>query len=475
MTNDFLIIDRSKQNRLAGVECFVVAFILFQGLIAWIGCVTTLAQEQSTKSQLPTSNQIIKSNESDEQTAIASMIRVDLMDGESRTGQLIRIESDKIRFQSSTQIEFSFVEVLQMEVVAKGDTGSTGASVGTAKTAGLITLLDGSQIQGNDIDYRDGIVSFRSNDGNEMKIGSKSVEAIRLDLAPEWDAAWSAVRREKYEGDGIVVKKEKLDVLEGVVNEINDETVKFKYDDAVLPVKRERLAGIIFYHANEFKAVAPVCKIVTRTGDQYSAKKIAFADSMFDIDLMQGESIRVPLSSVKNLNFALGRVHYLDSDVPTAISWQPMLGAGRLTKDLDLLFQSEQKVKTTQGALRLYREAGFDSQDASSTLRPKVKSFPHGLVLRSGTRVSFALPEGFQRLKGIAGIDPAVRPLGEVQLRISADGKDLVSQVVSGTDDAPFEIDQAINGVSRLVIEVDFGKQAHLADHLHLCDLKLTK
>jgi hypothetical protein len=45
---------------------------------------------------------------------------------------------------------------------------------------------------------------------------------------------------------------------------------------------------------------------------------------------------------------------------------------------------------------------------------------------------------------------------------------------VTGRDKA-FPVDLDITGVKRLKILVDFGEEMDIADHLNLCDARLTK
>jgi hypothetical protein len=74
----------------------------------------------------------------------------------------------------------------------------------------------------------------------------------------------------------------------------------------------------------------------------------------------------------------------------------------------------------------------------------------------------------------MVGIDDAVRDAGHVELVISGDDRVLFSRTVTGQEKGfPVELD--ITGVRRLKILVDYGEQMDIADHLNLCDARLTK
>jgi hypothetical protein len=77
-------------------------------------------------------------------------------------------------------------------------------------------------------------------------------------------------------------------------------------------------------------------------------------------------------------------------------------------------------------------------------------------------------------LHAIAGIDDNVRDGGHVELTITGDERVLLSRTVTGRE-ASFPIDLDLQGVRRLKILVDFGKEMDIADHLNLCDARLTK
>ena len=86
----------------------------------------------------------------------------------------------------------------------------------------------------------------------------------------------------------------------------------------------------------------------------------------------------------------------------------------------------------------------------------------------------YLLTEDFRRCQALVGIDDRVREGGNVRLVISGDDKELFSQAITGHDE-PFPLDLDITGVKRLKIVVDFGDELDIADHLNLCEARLTK
>ena len=73
----------------------------------------------------------------------------------------------------------------------------------------------------------------------------------------------------------------------------------------------------------------------------------------------------------------------------------------------------------------------------------------------------------------IAGIDPDLEQRGSVRLVIQGDDHVFLDQVLGGND-APLPINLDISGVARLRILVDYGDELDMADHLNLCEMRLT-
>ena len=94
--------------------------------------------------------------------------------------------------------------------------------------------------------------------------------------------------------------------------------------------------------------------------------------------------------------------------------------------------------------------------------------------MRSRTELIYRLTDKFRAFHALVGIDDRVRDRGNVDLRILGDNKELFSKRITGRDD-PLPIALDIQGVRRLTIVVDFGEESDIADHLNLCNARITK
>jgi hypothetical protein len=100
--------------------------------------------------------------------------------------------------------------------------------------------------------------------------------------------------------------------------------------------------------------------------------------------------------------------------------------------------------------------------------------YKKGVAIHSRTTMVYRLPDRFRRFSALAGIDERVHPRGNVRLVIHGDERELLNVTVAGTEKAkPIDLD--VTGVRRLTILVDFGDDLDVADHLDLCEARLTK
>ena len=109
-------------------------------------------------------------------------------------------------------------------------------------------------------------------------------------------------------------------------------------------------------------------------------------------------------------------------------------------------------------------------------LRLGNKVYARGLCLHSKTQLKYRLGGEYRRLQTVIGIDHLVASngYGDCRLVISGDGKSLFEADVKAKD-SPRPIDLDVEGVVMLEIQVDFGGNLDISDHLDLADAKLVK
>ena len=196
--------------------------------------------------------------------------------------------------------------------------------------------------------------------------------------------------------------------------------------------------------------------MIDAAGSQWAVRSLELAEELTWTTPCGLELSAAP-ATVAKLDFSRGKIIFLSDLAPESVTFTPYFGNG---KDLPLL-------------ARFYAPRSDKSLE-SGPLQLKGTQYAKGLALHSRTEIVYRLPGRFRRFKAIAGIDDGVRPAGHVELTIRGDDEVLWDRPLGGSDD-PEPIDLDLTGVRRISILVDYGEKLDVADHLDLCEARITK
>src|SRR5690606_31622265 len=102
------------------------------------------------------------------------------------------------------------------------------------------------------------------------------------------EQSWNELRARNPKGDLLVIRKgDILDFLEGTVGTIDDKTIKFLLDGDEIPVKREKVFGIV-YGGRKPSNEKPVCEITLAGGDLLKVKSVTQDEGSFKAELLAG-------------------------------------------------------------------------------------------------------------------------------------------------------------------------------------------
>ncbi|MCE9552440.1 MAG: NPCBM/NEW2 domain-containing protein [Planctomycetes bacterium] len=350
-----------------------------------------------------------------------------------------------------------------------------GAIKSAAKApAAWVELVDGCELLASDFGVKAGECQLILVGGGEVKLPARALRSVRFqEQTPALAAEWSKIRQRPATSDlAVLRKKERLDFLEGVLQEIDGVAAQFRMDDEVVRISRAKLEGLVFFPPQD-KPAAPVALVVGNDGMRFQVQAFSLTDQGLKLSTPSGLQLVRPLASLASLDFAAGKLVYLSDLEPQLAQWTPYFSGGKLSEPLSKLFRPR------RNQALLYGETAGD--DGALQLRfigengvPNIRSFAKGLALHSRSRVVFELPEDFRYLKALAGIDARLGQQGNVRLRIEGDGRELYSASISGND-PPHPIDIELKGVKQLVLIVDFGEQLDVGDYLNLCDGRLVR
>jgi hypothetical protein len=328
-----------------------------------------------------------------------------------------------------------------------------------APSAAWIDLVDGSSLTATEYTVHEGRARIVLRDGQTMEVPTGDIACVRLQPSTEASGAqWSQIRDNGVESDLLVVSKDQsLDYHRGVLREVNNASVQFEVDGEVLPVKRGKVFGLIYYHPRGREIPEAICRLTDTSGSQWAVRTIRLDGENLAWTTPLGVEQSRPLGTLARLDFSQGKIVYLSDLEPESVRWTPYFGNPQ-----QLPFRSE--------LFAPRRNVGLDSRP----LEMDGKTYAKGLALHSRTEMVYRLPGQFRWLRSEVGIDDGVRPRGNVRLIVRGDDRVLADMTVAGSEPPkPLEVD--LQGVRRLSILVDFGDDLDVADHLDLGDARIVK
>lgn len=383
--------------------------------------------------------------------------QVETLGGEVIAGPLLDVSAQQIRIDTADGPVALDVEDLAGLAPQSTPTPSRGSPL--ARPCVWIDLVDGSSLVAADYTATGGRARIALLDGQALELSTGEVAAVRF--LPQTDAVaaeWARLVATRADSDLLVVRKgDAIDYHRGVLHDVTDTLVRFELDGDVLPVKRTKLHGLIYYRSGERPAAEPVCRLVDADGSRWVVKSISLAGGNLHWSTVSGLEVARPLSAVVRVDFSQGKVVYLSDLKPDSVQWTPFFGGDARLEVLARFFRPRQDESLRSGPLEL-----------------DGRQYHKGLALHSRTSLEYRLPGEFRRFKATVGIDDRVRPRGSAQLVIRGDDRILLETMVAGTE-PPKPIDFDLTGVRRLSILVDFGDDLDVADDVDLCEARIVK
>lgn len=307
-----------------------------------------------------------------------------------------------------------------------------------------------------------------------LRLSVKNLAAVRFtpleaDLAKQWDE----IRRSKLSGDLLVVHSrdgKNLDYVDGVLGDITTDKVELKIEGESNRADRGKVAGVLYLRRPIAGNVEPQVTLLGRSGLRVAATDIEVKSSKVTITTPGGAKFDWPIDDLKMADFSHGKIMFLSDMDPVSSDWKPLIGLPEGISTIAMYGQFRRDQSAFGSALSV------DAPDASGNdFQNNIRrTFNKGLAIRSRTELVYRLPDGFQRFTALAGIEPDTVSTGAVRIAISADDRSVLETEIIGSQ-APVPIDVRIDGVKRLKLVVDYGKNQDTGDWLNLCDAKLLK
>ncbi len=394
------------------------------------------------------------------------------LSGDAVRGSLSRLDAKSIVITTqSGEKTFSLREVAR---VTRFDIAPKPLGEPPAVT---MHLVDGTTWRLGGIALEGGRLEGKDPFGKQVAPRLRSVQAIRIH-APEGllDASWAdyltakrgsdamilrrTVNRKSDDGETVLSVEITLDEVEGKLIALSDSEVKFEIEGEATDIPRERVEGIVLALPAAAEEPELVCVAVDSAGSRWKLQSATIEGETLKMTSVCGAAAEMPLDRLTALDFSASNTRYLSDLEMAASETHPFLDDSFTGAKLAKLLAP----KRDQGLFGGQLEGG-DSPFGDAK----------GIALAAHTKLSYRIPKGFVRFSALAALDPKVKKVGGVQLKISADDREMFNQFIDGAGPGA-TVDFALPDQSRmLTIEVDFGPRKELGASLQLRGARLTK
>ena len=398
----------------------------------------------------------------------ANDVTVMLLTGEKITGRFVSADGESVKLVRKG--DQATVSLESKKILAITNLNPDEDTRGSHR----IRLVDGSLISIDAFGSEANQATVRYL-GNELKLARRNIEYVLFDANSRSDETlkrFEEITQRKLEnGDRLVVfRNENLDWLDGLIGDTTDANTQFQLGDRKASVKREKIAGMIIYHATGRKLVDPLCRVNLIDGSQMSARFVKMNGDSMELTLVAGDVIKLPVKQVKQWDFASGRFAYLSQMKPSSIRWEPLLASGATIEALTKLNLPRFNQSFDGGRLSLIKKTKLDN----GIVEEAVSEFDNGWAARSGSKIIFPLNKQYKQLGGKIGFAPGMES-GVLKLVIRGDGKTLFEQVLKASDNRLIDLEINIENVDRIIFAIEYHDGRSVGDELHFCDIQVSK
>ncbi len=398
-----------------------------------------------------------------------AQVRVTTVDGTSLTGTILAWTVEGL----TVSIEGQATKIAADRLLRINAASEPAPS--NAVTARL-ELVDGTVLPLSDYQVVDHWATATMSLTNQpLKIPTNDIRLLQF--APFEDRVsklWKELSAKQLEGDLLIVHKKKrttVDFLTGLLGDVSDKQVAFLWDGDQIPVKLSKVAALGYFHANEPELPNAICWLKTTDNASLPVASILLDREMLQLTTLGGIEFQLPLGSVLEADYSLGKLVYLSDLQPIRQQWTPQIELPKAIKLINNYGAARQDQSFAGSILTLKWPEQSVGKTRSKSL---IKSYPKGLALRSRTKLEYRIPPQMRRFIAIAGIDPATASQGHVRLEIADRDQVLWEGEIDGSL-PPTEIQVDLNGARQLRIFVDFGANLDFGDRLHLVEARVTK
>ncbi len=381
---------------------------------------------------------------------------VEKLSGDRLDGALLQCKDDTLQLQTPEGLVS--IPLAEVGVVRRREL--LPAAVVAPNVPVWVELVGGSTLAATDFVLAQQGAEVVTASGTTVPVPHLQLRAVRFRALNEQSGKqWKDLLASEIDSDLLVVRRnDVLDYHRGTIRAVGAATVDFETAGRRLPVRREKVFGLVFYNSGAAATERPTCSVALRDGTLLAASSVQILDGQLHCTTCSKLVLSYRLDQVARLDFRQTRVVYLSELEPVVSEWEPFFPTNLPLPAVKVFFGPHKDRASDSGPLQL---GG--------------RTYRKGLSVHSRTRLVYRLDGKYRRFLATVGIDDRVRPGGLVRLVIRSDNdRVLFDRQIAGTD-PPLPIDIDVSGTKQLSIVVDFAEQLDLGDQLDLCEARLIK
>ncbi len=241
------------------------------------------------------------------------------------------------------------------------------------------------------------------------------------------------------------------DEISGLIEAVQQDTVRVQADIGPIAIEIARIAALVFNPDLKQQPEPTDLRawLGTTDGSRLLATQLELDDKSLRLTTSAGLIWKTDPGELVWLQPSADRVVYLSDLEPTDYRHEPFL-------NLSWPYRTDRSVTGTH-------------------LRADGRIYFKGLGTHSAARLSYRLDESYERFEAELAIDDSTEGHGSVQYRILVDGTEKYASPIVRGNDPPLSVKVEMTGAKRLELIVDYAEQADQQDHANWLDARLIR
>lgn len=365
------------------------------------------------------------------------------LDGAASTVDIERLDEHAVTFGSAgRRVEIQSLQRIERAVKPE-----------PKRVSAIVHLVDGSIIRAAALEIATDKARLRWG-GEPLTLPLSVVRGIRL-AAPEAGktdppavASFEAALAKPGKQDALYVPVDgQWQVVEGALQQLDANELAFIWNGQVRKLSRAQPYGITFAATKPPPDLTGLCQARLVDGSLIWGKVKSLESGKLTLAAHES-TIVIPWAAVTQLRVRSERVTYLS--------------------DLDPVEVVEQALVAFAGPWRRDRSV------RNNPLTLGTVTYERGIGTHAHSSLTFAADGKYAAFSATIGIDAETKGKGDCVFKVLADGKELHSQRMRGTD-AAANVRVNIAGAQRVTLLVEAGEDLDIADHANWCDARFEK